>query len=103
MRTVYVAHPVGAPTQEEVDANIARAKRWYRWLCDTQPDCAFVANWIVDVEVYHGADTNMIPGHPEHEARLRGLDRDDAVIAACDEFWMVGGRVSGGMQRGSDV
>lgn len=108
MRVVYMAHPVGAPTPEGVIANIKRAKRWYRRLCDTQPDCAFVANWIVDVEVFHDMSNNVMPdviihGEPEHEARLRGLERDDAVIRVCDEYWMVGGRISGGVDRGRVV
>jgi hypothetical protein len=97
-RVAYVAHPLGAPTQVEVDANLERAKRWYRWACDSYPDRAFVANWIVDIEVYPGTDTD-----PNHPARLLGLDRDDAVVRICDEYWMVGGRISTGVGRGRDV
>ena len=108
MRVVYVAAPVGASTPEGVTENIARAKRWYRKLCDTQPDCAFVANWIVDVEVFHDTEANVMPdvitpGQAEHEARGRGLERDDMVIRVCDEYWMIGGRTSAGMARGYDV
>lgn len=108
MRVVYLAAPVGAATPEGVLENIARAKRWYLRLCNTQPDCAFIANWIVDVEVFHDTDANVmpdviIPGEPEHEARTRGLQRDDAVIKVCDEYWMVGGRVSNGVSRGVNI
>jgi len=81
-----------------VDANLERAKRWYRWACDNYPDRAFIANWIVDIEVYPGTDTD-----PNHEARLRGLARDDAVIGVCHEYWMVGGRISSGVARGRGV
>ncbi len=106
MRVVYLSHPVGAPTPEGVLANIALAKRWYRRLCDTQLDCAFVANWIIDVELFHTANVMpdvIVPGEPDHPDRVRGLERDDAVIKICDEYWMVGGRVSGGMGRGLAV
>ncbi len=108
MRVVYLAHSVAAKTPEGVMGNIARARRWYRKLCDTQPDCAFVANWIIDVEVFHDADSNVTPdvivqGEPEHKDRLKGLSRDDAVIRVCDEYWMVGGRITWGMLRGLDV
>jgi hypothetical protein len=101
----YFAHPVGAPTQAGVDANIQSAMQWYRWACDTFPDRAFNANWIVDVLVYHGTDIlpNVSNGQQEeHEARIRGLMRDDRVIDSCEEFWMFGGRISTGVQRGLD-
>ncbi len=98
MRVCYVAHPVGAETVEGVDENIARAKRWYRWLCENFPDLALVANWIVDVEVYSGSDA----GAQRHEnaKRIKGLERDDAVIAVCGEMILCGGSVSPGMARG---
>jgi len=104
MRLAYVAAPVGATTQAEVDENLERAQRWYRWLCDTHPDRAFCMNWVVDVQVYRGADSNVgIPGEPEHEARIRGLERDDAVIAKCDDYFLVTDRISGGMRRGLET
>lgn len=98
MQVVYLAHPVGAPTQQGVEENLRRAKRWYRWACDHFPDRAFVMNYLVDIEVYAGADV-QIEGQPDHEARQRGLDRDDAVIEVCDEFWILGG-ISPGVARG---
>jgi len=104
MRLTYVAAPVGAVTQAEVDANLERAQRWYRWLCDTYRDRAFNMNWLVDVLVYHGTDCNIgVPGVEEHEARKRGLDRDDAVIARCDDYFLVTDRISGGMARGLET
>jgi hypothetical protein len=88
---------VGADTQEEVDANLARAMRWYRWACDSHHDCTFVMNWYVDILAYPGADAG--PHRNQNEDRLRGLNRDDAVIRACDEYWMVV-RASTGVSRG---
>jgi hypothetical protein len=101
MRVVYLAAPVGADTAKGVRDNLARALRWYRWACDSQRDCAFVMNWYVDIAVYPGADVG--PHRDANEDRQRGLQRDDAVICACREYWMVGGHVSGGMDRGRQV
>lgn len=98
MQVVYLAHPIGAPTQQGVEDNVARAKRWYRWACENFPDRAFVMNYLVDVEVYAGTDV-QIEGEPDHEARARGLTRDDAVIANCNEFWILAG-ISAGVERG---
>ena len=98
MDVIYLAHPVGAPTVEEVDANIARAKRWYRWASDHYPEYALNANWIVEVEVHPGADIA-----PDDPVRLRGLLRDDAIIRTCQQYWMTGGRISSGMNRGRCV
>lgn len=97
MRVAYLAHPVGALTQSDVDRNIFRAMRWYRWACNTFPDRAFVANWIVDVEVFYGTDAG--PNYATNIERIRGLRRDDAVIKRCDEVWLVGGEISSGMAR----
>jgi hypothetical protein len=98
MQVCYLAHPIAAPTQQGVDDNIARAKRWYRWACDSYPDRAFVMNYLVDIEVYAGTDV-QIKDEPDHESRQRGLDRDDAVIARCNEFWILCG-ISAGVERG---
>jgi len=88
MRIVYMAHPLGASTPEGVQANIARAKRWYRWIVDNFPNVAPVAPWLLTVEVLD--DFN-----PEH--RKHGMKMNKAIIPLLHEFWMVGGRVSNGM------
>jgi len=94
MRVIYFAHPLGAPTPEGVTANIARAKRWVRWIYDNFPDVAVVADWLITVEVLD--DFN-----PEH--RKHGMEMNKAIIPCCKEFWMCGGRVSNGMQDESVV
>jgi len=98
---VYIACPVGAATQARVEDNIVRAKRWYRWACDHFPEFAFAANWIVDVEVYAGSDA----GSQRHDnpARQLGLDRDDAMIAHCQRFWVCSERLSPGIKRGIET
>jgi hypothetical protein len=88
MRVVYMAHPLGAPTPEGVTANIARAKRWYRWIAINFPNVAVMAPWVTTCEVLD--DHN--PAHRAH-----GMAMNKAIIPRCAEFWMVGGRVSTGM------
>jgi len=88
MRVIYLAHPLGATTKEGVAANIAKAKRWVRWIYDHFPNVAVIADWLITCEVFD--DLN-----PEH--RAHGMKMNGFVLVRCDEFWMVGGRVSTGM------
>lgn len=88
MKIIYLAHPLGAPTSEGVEANKARARRWIRWIYDHFPNVAVVADWLITVDVLD--DFN-----PEH--RAHGMKMNKAIIPVCSEFWMVGGRVSNGM------
>ena len=87
-RVIYFAHPLGATTLEGVQANAARAKRWYRWIIDNFPNVTPIAPWLLTVEVLD--DFN-----PEH--RARGMRMNKTIIVRCDEFWMGGGRISNGM------
>jgi hypothetical protein len=87
-RTIYLAHPLGAPTPEGVEANKARARRWVRWIYDNFENVAVVADWLITVDVLD--DFN-----PEH--RARGMRMNKVILVRCDEFWMVGGRESSGM------
>lgn len=92
MRVCYIACPIGAPTKEGVTANVERAKRWLRFLQKTFPERAFVAPYLDWIEVCGDADDKP-------EDRERGLRRDCAVVARCDEFWPVGCG-AGGMSKG---
>jgi hypothetical protein len=94
MRIIYLAHPLGAPTPEGVEANKARARRWIRWVYDNFKDVAVVADWLITVDVLD--DFN-----PEH--RAHGMKMNKAIIPVCGEFWMVGGRISNGMRDESIV
>lgn len=87
MRVIYMAHPVGAPTPEGVKANLARAKRWYRWIAKNF-NVSVVADWITGCEVFNDAN---------QANRDHGLDMDIATIERCDELFLVGGRISTGM------
>lgn len=90
MKVAYVAHPVSG----DVALNIARAKRWIRWLVDYRRDIAYIAPWITDVEILDDNDPRE---------REMGLQRDAEIIRRCDLFVMVGGRVSSGMDRERSV
>jgi hypothetical protein len=86
---VYLAHPLGADTRDEIKANISRAKRWILWAI-TNYQVAVVANWILYCEVLD----DMNPAHRE-----LGIQHDLAIMRRCDELWLVGGRVSSGMRQ----
>jgi hypothetical protein len=94
MRVIYLAHPLGAPTPEGVEANKARARRWIRWIYDHFKNVAVVADWLITCDV-------LDDFKPEH--RAHGMNMNRAIIPRCDEFWMVGGRVSTGMANEEGV
>lgn len=94
MRVIYLAHPLGAATPEGVEANKARARRWIRWVYDNFKDVAVVADWLITCDVLD--DFN-----PEH--RAHGMKMNRVIIPLCQEFWMVGGRISNGMGDESRV
>ena len=82
---VYLAHPVSG----DVTGNLAEARLWVRHLEENNPNIAIVASWITECEVWDDA---------KPEERAAGLRRDMAVLAKCDELWLVGPRISEGMQ-----
>lgn len=86
-----MAHPLGAADHAGIAANVARAKRWFTWLLRAIPNVDFAANWILWCESLD----DLNPAHRE-----RGLAFDDAEIMRHDEYWMVGGTISSGMERG---
>ena len=91
MKLVYLAHPVGGDTL----ANLSRARRWLTWTYRHFGGVAPIAPWIVDCE---GVLDEASPSD-----RARGLATGMAVLARCDEVWLVGGRVSVGMLMESDA
>ena len=88
MRVVYLA----APVRGNVAENVARAKRWLAWAWRIR-DIVPIAPWLTPVELF-AADAD-----DDAAARELGLTRDCAVVAKCDELWLVGGRISDGMRR----
>lgn len=85
MKVVYVAHALGSgPDREQ---NRANAAKWGAWVA-TQGH-APVADWI-----WLSGEFAETPA-----ARARGLACDLALVARCDEVWLVGGRVTPGMRE----
>jgi hypothetical protein len=86
MRVCYMAHPLGADAATR-EANRQRAQRWYKWIIDTF-DVAVCADWIIGSGLWD----------ERQECRDYGLAMDVAIVSKCDEIWLVGGRISPGMQ-----
>lgn len=84
MKVVYCAHQLGAgPDREQ---NRANAAKWCAWISSL--GFAPVAGWIIlSGEWSESADN-----------RSMGLAIDVALVGRCDEVWLVGGRVSAGME-----
>lgn len=87
MRAIYLAHPLGAGPDREL--NRQRAARWVAWAARS---VAPVATWITLSGEWDESPEN----------RERGLAIDVALVAICAETWLVGGRVSVGMKIESD-
>jgi hypothetical protein len=87
----YLAHPVSAPTQAGVDANLANARAWLKFLVNVTP-WAISCPWMPYVE-------SLVP---EATYRERGLADDMAMVERHDLVILVGGRVSAGMQLERD-
>ena len=83
MRVVYIAHPLGNGPDRLV--NRANAARWCAWAAVVK-QVSPVADWIV------------LSGVLSEEHRELGLDCDVALVRRCDELWLVGGRISPGME-----
>jgi hypothetical protein len=87
---VWMAHPLSAPTPEGIALNLMHAKLWLAWLYRTFPGVDFAAAWIPCCEAMNDADP---------AERERGLQFDCEMVRRLDGYWMVGGRVSSGMER----
>ena len=89
MRVVYVCHPLGGG--EDRERNRINAAKWVAWIARTY-DVAPIADWIILSGEWNEAPQN----------RARGLAIDLTLVARADEVWLVGGRVSPGMQMEAD-
>jgi hypothetical protein len=85
VKVVYIAAPLNAPTLEGREQNRKRAARWVAWAA--RQGFAPVAIWIVLAGEWDETPEN----------RTLGLD-DKALIERCDELWLCGPVVSGGMR-----
>jgi len=82
----YLAHPVSAPDQAGIDANLANARAWLKFLVDST-SWAVSAPWMPYVEAL-----------AEATYRERGLADDLAMLERHDLIVLVGGRISSGME-----
>jgi hypothetical protein len=78
-RLAWMGHP---------SKNLARAKRWLKWLLRTFSRVDFAADWILWIEVLD--DANPVE-------RARGLAFCNTMLGRMTDYWMVGGQVSPGM------
>jgi hypothetical protein len=90
MKVVYVAHPLGAGPDRT--RNITNATKWVAWIARVH-NVAPVASWILLASEWEETAEN----------RARGLAIDEELIRVCDELWLVGGRISPGMEFERDV
>lgn len=87
---------MSAPVAGDIDRNLARARRWLRWLWEAHPGVVVVCPWLHDIEALPMRDD-----HPEE--REASIKRCEAVARICDAVVLVGGRVTEGMRREAAV
>lgn len=87
MRLVYLAAPLTPQGNETREGNMLAAIEIYRELCELHPDCSFLLQWVINCTVFDETTEN----------RAIGIARNLAVIEVCDELWLIGPRVSSGM------
>lgn len=98
----YLAHPVGAPDEAGVQANVQRGLRWLRWLVE-RTDLAVTAPWVGHVLAFLGTDADANAGTGAvHPIRARGMRDNLAVVDRCDLVVLCGDRVSSGMAEERD-
>lgn len=83
MKVIYMAHPLGAG--EDRERNRLNAIQWLAWLAEAY-GVAVIADWITLAGVW------------AEDRRELGLQFDLALVERCDDLWLVGGRISPGME-----
>jgi len=86
---IYIAHPV----RGDVQGNIERVLRWYRWLTTTQPGPVYCIPWLPDVIVFNDAN---------EAERAAGMARNICHLERCGGIALVGGMLSSGMRAERD-
>ena len=86
MLLCFLSHPVSG----DVAGNLSRARRWLAHLQKAHPERAFIAPWILSIEL--GEDD------ADPAQREAGITRSCLIASRCDELWLCGPRVTPGMQ-----
>lgn len=92
MILTYLAAPLSPLPGETLAGNIAEAKKHYAILSDKLRTRVFVADWILHCEVFAGEKDD------DAELRSLGMIRNFRLIDVCHELFLVGPRLSRGMQ-----
>lgn len=85
MKTIYVAHQLGKGA--DLELNRLNAAKWACWIAETY-GVAVSCTWIVLASIWQ---------ETEHH-RAIGMRINLDQISRCDEVYLVGGRISEGMQ-----
>jgi hypothetical protein len=92
MIITYLAAPLSPLKGETLAGNLAEAKKHYAILSNRLRQRVFVADWILHCEVFAGdKDDDM-------SLRSLGMTRNFRLIEVCHELFLVGSRLSRGMQ-----
>jgi hypothetical protein len=96
---VYFAHPLGG----EIDENLARAERWFFWLTEHEPRCAFLCPWMANVHAFRRRFGSIDDkGHPFRERSM--LDNIAiAQLSGVEGIVLCGPRITPGMQLELDT
>ena len=90
MKIIYIAHPIGAPTKEGIEANLADLRRIVRKINLEHPDIIPFVPYYADIV---SMDDNVFA------ERERGIKNDKAILESgiVNELWLTGDRLSNGM------
>ena len=90
MKIIYIAHPIGAPTKEGIEANLTDLRRIVRKINLEHLDVVPFVPYYADIV---SMDDNVFA------ERERGIKNDKAILESgiVDELWLTGDRISNGM------
>jgi hypothetical protein len=89
VRVLYLGHPV----KGDVPGNVAKTKRWLKFLMDQLPGVAINCLWLPMIDCGNGANQEEID---------RALRDDVEMARRCDGILLTGGVVSSGMAEERD-
>ena len=101
MKQVYLAHPfTNGMTLDPPKGtrNLERAKLWYAWCCrNYQATHHFNIMWLLDIEINNANNEGNGLVTETKESRQLGMELNFVRISSVDELWLIGKKVSRGM------